>query len=54
MINELEQLQNFQEDVGSRDPLDRLGALQSMQGQDQGLMGLPVVQEPVGDPRAML
>jgi hypothetical protein len=54
MINELEQLQNFQEDVGSRDPLDRLGALQSMQGQDPGLMGLPVVQEPVGDPRAML
>ena len=54
MINELEQLQNFQEDVGSRDPLDRLGALQSMQSQDPGLMGLPVVQEPVGDPRAML
>ena len=54
MINELEQLQNFQDDLGSRNPLDRLGALQSMQGQDPGLMGLPVVQEPEGDPRAML
>ena len=54
MINELEQLQNFQDDLGSRDASDRLGALQSMQGQDPGLMGLPVVQEPVGDPRAML
>jgi hypothetical protein len=54
MINELEQLQNFQDDVGSRDALDRLRALQHMQGRNQGLMGLPVVQEPVGDPRAML
>ena len=54
MINELEQLQNFQDDLGSRDALDRLRALQHMQGRNQGLMGLPVVQEPVGDPRAML
>ena len=64
MINRLEQLQNFQEDVGSRNALDRLRALQHMQGQDQGLSGLPVVQnpnrgmlpqpQPVGDPRAML
>ena len=44
MINRLEQLQNFQDSVESRDALDRLRALQYMQAQSQGLMGLPVVQ----------
>ena len=48
MINKLEQLQNFQDSVESRDALDRLRALQYMQAQSQGLMGLPVVQRSVG------
>jgi hypothetical protein len=48
MINKIEQLQNFQDSVESRDALDRLRALQYMQAQSQGLMGLPVVQRSVG------
>ena len=48
MINKLEQLQNFQDSVESRDALDRLRALQYMQAQSQGLMGLPVVQRQGG------
>jgi len=48
MINRLEQLQNFQDSVESRDALDRLRALQYMQAQSQGLMGLPVVQRQGG------
>ena len=48
MINKIEQLQNFQDSVESRDALDRLRALQYMQAQSQGLMGLPVVQRQGG------